>query len=64
MVDHTPFAPRSSDKRTNKIPKKPGVELSAACDILCIKFRTRGFSVYLWTRHLRVNYLIFIDINQ
>jgi hypothetical protein len=45
MVDHTPFAPRSSDKRTNKIPKKPGVELSAACDILFIKFRTGGFSV-------------------
>jgi hypothetical protein len=64
MVDHTPFAPHSSDKRTNKIPKKPGVELSAACDILCIKFRTRGFSVCLRTRHLRINYLIFIAINQ
>jgi hypothetical protein len=64
MVDHTPFAPRSSDKRTNKIPKKPGVELSAACDILCIKFRTRGFSACSPAYSIRYNLLFFIDINQ
>ncbi|WP_150815864.1 hypothetical protein [Pseudomonas fluorescens] len=64
MVEHTPFAARSSDKRTNKTPKKPGVELSAACDILCIKFRTLGFNVCFRARRIQLNQLIYLDINQ